>query len=273
MKYQENKYIAIPLLIIILLGILYIFIAEIEFADYYFVENFVQFFRRSNTIPQDKWTIANKSYGPKYITYYFFNYTDHHMNFVIPNIVHKERFHNEAVETNKKPFYSKELMFFSDFYSTRTFSFYRLAPSERILCTIKYYDEKCSREYLQEITYSECFWDRGVISNVVFLYDGQDLYITTYDSLSMYSDSFLINGKKFSIKDYELYNWFYPDTTIKEYLNLPESIRCFSQEENENAVFVTNDLRTEYYVAQTIKERKMIRKKIAEKLKQEYPIR
>ena len=80
-------------------------------------------------------------------------------------------------------------------------------------------------------------------------------------------------GTPFIPRDYIFYGWFHPDTTVKEYLNLPEETRCFSQEEIDKIVSVIYDLRDQYYRASSLKERKDFRKKIAEKLKQEYPIR
>ena len=104
-------------------------------------------------------------------------------------------------------------------------------------------------------------------------YDGEQLWVSFWDIDEQFKPC-LNDGTPFRLWHYMIYGWFHPDTSVKEYIKLPEETRTFTPEEVQEALQVIDDLKHQYYHnTSSIEERKEIRRKIAEKLKLEYPIR
>ncbi len=228
------------------------------------------------------WTFSNSLYGPQSIHYGFRNFTDKRIEITIPNIIYK--YDNRPLDLNLK---KKDLEFqcfkhpgyYSSHISFTTRSLYRVNKGQELTCRVDVYkdnkdeDIDISNVYKIKINYPDGFWDKGSSPFIEFFYDGEQLWISFQDLHNRYFKSCLNDGTPFLLRDYLFYGWFYPDITVKDYLKLPENIRCFSQEEIEKITSIINDLKEQYIATSSLIERKEIRRKIAEKLKQEYPIR
>lgn len=229
------------------------------------------------------WTVSNPFGGPRSIGYAFKNCSDERIWITIPNMVYQSRKTKDEVdlELKKDGRSFRESMPLGKYGTAKTMStdtFYKLGKGRRMTCRVEVYEDddetlKASHEYKTGLNYPEGFWDKGGMPDIQFFYDGEQLYVSFYDYDRNHFRSCLNDGTPFDLIDYTFYGWFHPDITVREYVKLPESVRYFTQEEREGTVGTIRDLREEYYAASTLADRKALRKKIAEKLKKEYPIR
>ena len=237
----------------------------------------------SGCFSSGSWTYVNSFYGPGYTSYGYRSATDSKTVLTIPNIVYRYDSTGDTVDFNlemEEESYQFDWIgyYYGCYRTVSTNTLYKLDNDQKMTCRIDVYDEndetiKECHEYEIGLNYPDGFWSKGCLPDIIFIYDGEQLYVSFFELDNVFFNSCLNDGTPFIPRDYIFYGWFHPDTTVKEYLNLPEETRCFSQEEIDKIVSVIYDLRDQYYRASSLKERKDCRKKIAEKLKQEYPIR
>lgn len=235
----------------------------------------------SGCFSSGSWTYVNPFYGPGYTSYGYWSATDSKTVLTIPNIVYKYHSTGGAVDFNlemEKESYQFDWIghYYDSYRTASTNTLYKLDNDQKMTCRIDVYDEnetiQESHEYEIGLNYPDGFWSKGCLPDIIFIYDGEQLYVSFFDLDNFFFNSCLNDGTPFIPRDYIFYGWFHPDTTVREYLNLPEETKRFSQEEIEKTVSIINDLKEQYHIS-SLKERKEIRRKIEEKLKQEYPIR
>ena len=229
------------------------------------------------------WTASNALYGPSALSYGFQNLSDERIEIIIPNIIDrtdatKEEIDFELRKSDKKFQRGMPLGPYCANRSQTTRTLYRLDKNQELTCRVVIYDEdeitvRETREYKIGLRYPDGFWDKGDMHGIQFFYDGEKLWVSFWDIDEQFKPC-LNDGTPFRLWHYMIYGWFHPDTSVKEYIKLPEETRTFTPEEVQEALQVIDDLKHQYYHnTSSIEERKEIRRKIAEKLKQEYPIR
>ena len=237
----------------------------------------------SGCLSYNDWTVSNALYGPSALSYGFQNLSDEKIDLIIPNIIDwydatKGEIDFELKKSDKKYQYVMHLGPYCAKRSCSTRTFYKLDKDQELTCKVVIYDDdertvKETREYKIGLRYPDVFWDKGGMRGIQFFYDGEQLWVSFWDIDEQFKPC-LNDGTPFRLWHYMIYGWFHPDTSVKEYIKLPEETRTFTPEEVQEALQVIDDLKHQYYHdTSSIEERKEIRRKIAEKLKQEYPIR
>ena len=229
------------------------------------------------------WTRSNPLLGPSALSYGFQNLSDERIEIIIPNIIDqtnatKGEIDFELRKSDKKFQRGMPLGPYCAIRSQTTRTLYRLDKNQELTCRVVIYDEdeitvRETREYKIGLRYPDGFWDKGDMHGIQFFYDREQLWVSFWDIDEQFNPC-LNDGTPFRLWHYMIYGWFHPDTSVKEYIKLPEETRTFTPEEVQEALQVIDDLKHQYYHnTSSIEERKEIRRKIEEKLKQEYPIR